>query len=253
MAALFRVLLASPALLFFATGPARADDATLDKARAYVGSEADLAAVHSLLFKGELTAVEAKGTTPGTPITAKLEIAFQKPDRQRITATAPDKIETTALNGYEAWQREIDPANPSAPRIGLLGRDAVKRLRANTFENLSFFRGIESVGGKVEDRGTVKLDGIDCVQIAFVHALDVVFIRSFDRATGRVVQTETDNGALIREEGEIRAAGLRFPKSIVTTNKLPDGTTRTIAVTFSEVAVNPELPDELFTVPPQMP
>jgi hypothetical protein len=250
MTILIRVLLIAPALVFLVTGAARADEATITKARAYLGTEADLSAVRSLLFKGDLTVVEKKG---GAPISAKLEIAFQKPDRQVITATAADKIETTALNGYEAWQREIDPANPGAPRIGLLGRDPIKRLRANTFENLSFYRGIESVGGKIEDRGTAKVDGVDCVKLAFVHAPDVVFIRSFARATGRLVQTETDNGGLIREEGEILAGGLRFPKRTVTTNTLPDGSLRTISITFSEVLVNPVLPEELFMIPAQMP
>ncbi len=250
MVSLTRAFLVSSAFLVLGSSLLCADEATITRARAYLGSEVDLAAVRSLLFKGDLTVVERKG---GTPIAAKLEIAFQKPDRQLITATAPDKIETTALNGYEAWQREIDPANPSTPRLGLLGREPIKRLRANTFENLSFYRGIECVGGRIEERGSAKVDGVDCVKLAFIHAADVVFIRSFDRATGRLVQTETDNGGVIREEGEILSGGLRFPKRTVTTNTLPDGSVRTISITFSEVIVNPVLPDELFVIPAQMP
>jgi outer membrane lipoprotein-sorting protein len=243
----FLVLLAS---LLVGLGHLRANEAAIARARAYLGSEADLAAVRSLLFKGELSVVGRQG---GTPITARIEIAFQKPDRQLITATAPDKIETTALNGYEAWQRDIDPANPSLTRVGLLGRDPIKRLRANTFENLSFYRGIEGVGGRVEDRGMVTIDGVECLKLAFIHAADVVFIRSFDRATGRLVQTETDNGGLIREEGEILSVGLRFPRRTTTTNTLPDGSVRAISITFSEVLVNPVLPDELFVIPAQIP
>jgi hypothetical protein len=250
MVSFTRAFLLSSAFLLIGSSVVRADEATITRARAYLGSEADLAAVRSLVFKGDLTVVERTG---GTPIAAKLEIAFQKPDRQRITATAPDKIETTALNGYEAWQREIDPANPGAPRLSLLGRDPIKRLRANTFENLSFYRGIESVGGRIEERGTAKIGGLECVKLAFIHAPDVVFIRSFDRATGRLVQTETDNGGVIREEGEILAGGLRFPKRTITTNTLPDGSVRTISITFTEVLVNPVLPDELFMIPAQMP
>ncbi len=251
MAAIFRVFLVSPVLLLLAAGHARADEAILNKARAYLGAEADLSAVQALLFKGDLTVTDTQG---GAPVSAKLEIAFKKPDRQIITATAPEKIETTALNGYEAWQREVDLSNPAAaPKIGLLGKDPIKRLRANTFENLSFYRGIACVGGRIEDRGEAMVDGVACVKVAFVHSPDVVFIRSFDRSTGRLMQTETDNGGVIREEGEIVAGRLRFPKRTITTNTLPGGVVRTIVITFSEIVVNPDLPDALFVIPAQLP
>jgi outer membrane lipoprotein-sorting protein len=251
MAAILRVFLVSPFFFLLAASQASADEAILNKARAYIGAEADLAAVHALLFKGDLTVTDSQG---GPPVAAKLEIAFKKPDRQIITATAVDKIETTALNGYEAWQKEVDLTSPaSAPRIGLLGREPIKRLRANTFENLSFYRGIECVGGRIEQRGISKIDGIECVKVAFIHSPDVVFVRSFDKTTGRMVQTETDSGGTIREEGEIVAGGLRFPKRTITTNTLPGGVVRTIVINFSEIVVNPELSDSLFATPAPTP
>ncbi|MEY4490107.1 MAG: hypothetical protein RIQ79_2615 [Verrucomicrobiota bacterium] len=250
MALFFRVLLVSPLVLFWAIGSARADDTIIDKARGYLGAEADLAAVHSLRFKGELSVAEGK---TAAPITAKLEIIFQQPDRQLIIATTPGKVETTALNGYEAWQMEVVPDKKATPRVSLLGRDSIKRLRANTFENISFYRGIASVGGRIEERGKAKVDGIDCIKIAFIHASNVVFIRSFDRKTGRLILTETDNGSEIRESGEIRAGNLRFPQRITTSNTLPNGSKRTITITYSEITVNPKLPDKLFVVPSLMP
>ncbi len=217
------------------------------KARAYLGSDADLNAVQSLRMVGQLEVSDSTNSSPGT---AQLEIIFQKPDRQRITATSDQRTETTALDGYDAWQRVSDPADPARWQVTLLGPDQIKRLRANTFENLSFFGNIEKVGGRIEDKGVVTVDGVACRKLAFVHGPGIVFTRSFDIATGRLMLTETDSGTSIREQGEIRSGGLRFPQKIITTNALPDGSKRVITVLFSSVEVNPTLDPSLFALPP---
>ncbi len=225
---------------------AQADPATLAKARAFLGSEAALDAVRSLRFVGQLEIVDAGEPASGA---AQLEILFQKPDRQRITATSDTRVETTALDGYDAWQRVSDTKDASQWQVTLLGPDQIKRLRANTFENLSFYRNIETVGGRIEDRGLATVDGVSCRKLAFVHGPGIVFTRSFDVATGRLVLTETESGTAIREEGEITAGGLRFPQRIITTNPMPDGSSRTIRVTFSSVEVNPSLDSAAFALP----
>lgn len=227
---------------------AHADPATLAKARAYIGPEAALDAVQALRFKGELSV--ADGQVDAGAASAQLEILFQKPDRQLITAISDSRTETTALDGYDAWQRVADPADPARWQVTLLGPDQIKRLRANTFENLAFFRNIERAGGYIEDKGTATVDGVACRKLAFVHGPGIVFTRSFDVATGRLVLTETDSGTAIREQGEIRAGELRFPQKIVTTNALPDGSQRTITVIFSSIEVNPTLDAALFAIPP---
>jgi hypothetical protein len=224
----------------------RADDALIAKARAQIGPESALTKVESLRFKGVLEVVDPNSSTPGT---ATIEIIFQRPDRQRITATNEGQTETTALDGYDAWQRVVDPRDPTRWQFSLLGTDQIKRLRANTFENLSFYRGIETVGGRIEDRGLATVDGVACRKLAFVHGPGIAFIRSFDVATGRLVLTETDGGTLIREEGDLRVNDLRFPKSITTISPMPDGTTRTIRVAFESVEVNPVIDTNLFLVP----
>jgi hypothetical protein len=218
----------------------------IGKARAYLGPDAVLDAVHTLRMLGQLEVVGADDASSGT---AKLEILFQKPDRQRITAVSETRTEITALDGYDAWSRVSDPQDPSKWQVTLLGPDQIKRLRANTFENLAFYRGLEARGARVEDRGEVIVDGIACRKFAFIHGPDIVFTRSFDVATGRLVLTETDSGTQIREEGEIKSGGLRFPERIITVNTLPDGSTRTIRVKFTEIAVNPQIDPSVFAVP----
>lgn len=217
------------------------------KARAYLGEDSALDAVQALRLLGKLEVIDAEGAAPGA---AQLEILFQKPDRQRITATSESRTEITALDGYDAWSRVSDPAQPSRWQVTLLGPDQIKRLRANTFENLAFYRGLEARGARVEDRGAATIDGVACRKFAFIHGPGIVFTRSFDAGTGRLVLTETEGGTKIREEGEIRSGGLRFPQRIVTVNALPDGGTRTIRVTFSEITVNPALDASWFAVPP---
>jgi outer membrane lipoprotein-sorting protein len=235
-----------PLGLIAAASSLHADDALISKARSFIGPEASLQAVESLRMMGELQVVDGAADSAGT---AKIEILFQKPDRQRITATSDSRTEITALDGYDAWSRVSDPQDPSLWQVTLLGPAQIKRLRANTFENLAFFRDLESRGARVEDRGLATVDGVACRRLAFVHGPDIIFIRSFDLATGRLVLTETDSGTQIREEGEMRSGGLRFPKQIVTVNTLENGEKRTIRVTFTEITVNPALDPQLFALP----
>ena len=226
----------------FASG---AEQEILTKARSYLGRDAALDGVTTLRYVGELEIVGADAADG----TAKLEIIFQKPNRQRVTATNGDRVETTALDGYDAWQRVTNQGDATW-QVRLLGPDQIKRLRANTFENLAFYRGIDREGGHIEDRGSATVDGVACRKLALVYGPGIVFTRSFDQAPGRLVLTETESGTQIRVEGEILINGLQFPKRIVTTNPMPDGSTRIIRVTFDQVEVNPVIDATAFSVPP---
>lgn len=229
-------------------GLARLED-TLRQARAYLGSDAVLDQVQSIRFTGTLNTLEDTPNGP-RPVTAQLEIIFQRPFFQRIVATSAGRVETTALDDYEGWQRVVDPANPSNWQLSLLSVDQVKRLRANTWENLAFYRGIERRGGRIDDLGMVQVDGQRARKLAFIHAPDIVFHRYFDPPTGKLLLTETEVGGRIREEGEIRAGGIRFPAKVITSSTLPDGSERAITVTFDRIEVNQPLPASTFAMPP---
>ncbi len=243
-----RFLFRISAVLVLLVTSVRADvqPGILTLARAYLGSEAALSGVNGLRMVGTLE-VSQTGATSAPP--AELEIVFQKPFRQRIKATTQSQVEVTSLDGYDAWQQVTDNSASSRWQVTLLGPDQIKRLRANTFENLAFYRGIESQAGRIEDRGTVTVDGIPCRQIAFIHAPDIVFVRNFELATGRLVMTQTDSGTQIREEGKIKVSGLLFPQSMTTTAQMPDGAVRTIRVTFSSIEVNPVIAASTFAIP----
>ncbi|MSU47722.1 MAG: hypothetical protein EXS37_01270 [Opitutus sp.] len=224
-----------------------AEPAIFAKARASIGTEAALAGLKSVHYTGTLVT-----TAPGDPAKesrAALDIIFQRPDQQRIMATSSTTIEVTALDGYDGWQRVQDAADATKWRQTLLGTDQIKRLRANTWENLSFFRGIEKIGGRLEDQGAKTIDGVNCQKLAFFHGSNIVFYRYFDVATGRLVLTETEAGGTIREQGETIVSGIRFPKSIVTTTKGAKGETQTVTILFDKITVNESVPAAQFGVP----
>ena len=226
-----------------------AEPPIIAKARAFVGTEAALNNLNSIHYTGTLITADPKD--PAKQTRAAMEIIFQKPEQQRIKATTDKTIETTALDGYDGWQRVQDAADPTKWRQTLLGTDQIKRLRANTWENLSFFRGIEKIGGKLEDQGTKTIDGVTCQKIAFIHGPNIVFYRYFEVATGKLVYTETEAGGTIREKGEMIVNGIRFPRSIITSSGTKDaqGEVQTVTINFDKITVNQTIPAKEFAVP----
>ena len=224
-----------------------AEPAIIAKARAFLGPEATLDGVKSVHYVGTL--VTADPADPSAQTRAAVEIVFQKPGQQRINITYDKATEQTALDSYDAWQRQQDASDANKWRQTLLSADQIKRLRANTLENLTFFRGLARQGGKIEEQGTATIDGVTCQKIAFIHAPNIIFTRYFDTATGRLVLTETEAGGAIREQGETIVSGVRFPKTIITVTKTPNGKSQTVTITFDKITVNETFPSSFFAVP----
>ena len=218
------------------------------KARAFAGTESALNAIETVHYSGTLVTADPADATKQT--VAQIEIVMQKPDRQRVTIKSDKTIESTALDGYEGWTRVAAADDPTKWQQTLLGADGVKRLRANTWENLAFFRGLEREGGSVEDKGTTTVDGVRCQKVAFVHSPTIVFTRYFDVTTGKVVLTETEAGGTIREKGEVVVNGVRFPHAVVTTTQNQAGQDQSVTITFDKITLNEALPVGYFAVPP---
>jgi outer membrane lipoprotein-sorting protein len=242
-----RLLLATGAALAFTVVPRAAEPAIIAKARAYVGPEAALNGVKSIHFVGTL--VTSSSIDPKSAERAAVEIYFQAPEQQRIQATSSKSIEVTALDGYDAWQRQQDATDSTKWQVKLLSADQIKRLRANTWETLDFYRGIERHGGRIEDQGSTTMDGVGCEKLAFIYAPNIIFYRFIDATSGHLVSTETESGTTIHEQGELMAGGIRFPKTIVTVTKSNTGQTQTITLTFEKITVNEAFPAKQFAVP----
>ncbi|MBI2518238.1 MAG: hypothetical protein HYV95_15255 [Opitutae bacterium] len=230
-------------------------DAWIAKARAALGSDSALDAVWSVHFKGTLETTQQVPSKADpkvmttVPLRLGIDIVFQKPYRQRIVLRSDKVVETTALDGYDGWMRRADANKEDQWQLTLLDPNQIKRLRANTWENLSFYRGIERLGGNIQLRGEETVDGKPCVKLLFSHADNITFLRYFDKDTGRLVKTVTETGGEIREEGETIIDGVRYPKKLF--NKTPTGDVTTI--TFDSIKVNENLPASEFAVPTLLP
>jgi hypothetical protein len=223
------------------------EPAIIAKARAFLGTEAALDAVKSVKFAGTVTTTDSTDASKKTQAT--IEIIVQHPDQQRVVAKSAKGVETTAVDGYEGWQRFQDGTNPQNQRLVVLRPDGVKRLRAQAWENLAFYRGLEKRGGQIEERGDQTIDGIACRKVAFIHAPNIVFVRYFDLATGRLVQTDTDDGGTTREVGEQTVNGVRFPKKMNMTVKGPKGEVQMVNISLDSVTVNETFPSAVFRMP----
>ncbi len=224
-----------------------AEPTIIAKARAHIASEAVLNGLKTVHFLGTLSAPDP--ADPTKVVTMAMDIVFQRPMQQRITTVSAKGTDHTALDGYDAWQRFEDKADAAKGRQVILPVDQVKRLRANTWENLAFFRGIESVGGKLEDQGPAQIDGVACQKIAFIHAPNIMFVRYFELATGRLVQTETETGGRIREQSEMIVSGIRFPRVLTTESKDAKGVWQKVTIAFDKVIVNETFDGKHFAVP----
>jgi hypothetical protein len=229
-------------------------DAIIARARAYLGPDATLEAITSIHYVGTLAGEETVKDKDGKeirrPFKGTIDLIFQKPYLQRVVLVSYKGTETTGLDDFEAWRRLELATDPTHWRLALLDKDQVKSQRANTWENLAFFRGIERRGGHVEDLGPVTIDGHACEKLAFVHEPGLTFYRYFDTATGQLILTETENGNLTREQGEMMVNGMRFPKSLINISKDPaTGRENTVTIMLDKVTLNESFPESLFAVP----
>jgi hypothetical protein len=237
-------------------------DAIIAKARAYLGPDVTLDAITSIHYVGMLAGEEIAKDKDGKPVKDKegkeiwnpfkgsIDLIFQKPYCQRVTLVSYKGTEITALDDYEAWRHLQEATDAKRWSLMLLDKDQVRSQRANTWENMAFYRGIERRGGHVDDLGPVTIDGHRCEKLAFVHEPGLTFYRSFDTTTGQLILTETENGNLTREQGEVMVNGVRFPKSLVSITKDPaTGRENTIVITLDKITLNEIFPESLFAVP----
>jgi hypothetical protein len=246
MISIFRMSLIAAAVVCLTGATRAAEPEIITKARARLAPDEVLDAVQSLHFVGTL--VRPDPSDRSKEQVSAVEIFLRKPDRQRIIVTTDRLVEDTALDGYDAWDRIAEKSDPRKSKVTLLSTQQIRQMRADVWQNLAFFRGIERTGGSIEDHGAVTIDGVVCEKISFVHTSGVIYDRYFEQATGRLVFTGNDVNN-IREQGEMITGGIRFPKKIVITRKLEDGQPLVQTLTFDKITVNEPLANDLFEIP----
>jgi hypothetical protein len=248
---LLRLLFLVPAAL-----AARADEPPIiAKARAYLGSEEAISAVRSVHLQGTFVTGDPQEAAAAKTPPSTVDIIFQKPYQQHMVVTSKEGIRTLALDGYDGWERMQFPANTPNPTLRLLVPDQIRVLRADVWENLGYYRGLEAEGGQTQDQGPATIDGVACEKIAFIHGWtpdgtpSPAYYRYFELATGRLVHTQTSGGLDIREEGEQQVSGIRFPKRIVSSRRVGSTTSPDTTLNLDTVTINEVFPASLFAVP----
>lgn len=242
-----RSFLAAAALLTASASlPAAAEEpAVIAKARARLAPDDVLDGIRSIHYVGTLTGMDP--TDPQKSLTASIEIFLQKPAQQRIVVTSATEIDISALDDYDAWHRTVERNHPERWHQSQMGVEQIKQLRADVWQNLYFYRGIEKIGGRVEDMGPATIEGVACEKVGFHHSDTLVYLRYFNRETGELVYTGTaDNN--IREQGEMRVGGIRFPKTLLI-SQTTNGVESKRTIEFEKITVNEPLPESLFAVP----
>jgi hypothetical protein len=225
---------------------AGAEPAVIGLARAYLGPESSLDSVRAIHFRGTLDRVDPDHAERGVEH-ARLDLIVVKPDRQRQIVRGEKVTETTVLDGYEAWDYLADNADPSKHVMTWLRASDIKALQATTWENLYFYRGRPG-DASVVDKGPATVEGIACERIDFVHTPTIIFERYFDRDSGRLVHTIVGKEEL-REDGELRVDGIRFPRTVVSTRKTASGKDLTSTVTFESIVLNEPESASTFAAP----
>jgi outer membrane lipoprotein-sorting protein len=237
---------------FLSAASAQTSEQIIAKARAYLGGEAALNAIQSVHFVGTLETVQTTAEGPKRQ-TFGLEIRVQKPCQQLIVTTSPEFVDSTGLDEYSGWDLTQKGGSQGGLQLTPFGPAQVKRLRANTWENLYFFKGIEKRGGRSEVVGLDQVDGHSALKVAFIHDVGIVFTHYFDPATGKVLLSETDQGGSNRNEGEIMVNGVRFPQKVIQTMKGRDAKNQpveqTMTMTFNKITCNERFPSSDFELP----
>jgi hypothetical protein len=238
VAKVFGVMIAT--MLFSIQGLTGATDpevtAILAKARSYVGDEAILNSVKSLKFKGTIST--ANGDVGG------IEIHLRSPYQQLQVLSGNGIVQEFGLNDYEAWKKVYRSDNPDDYNLIPSNSDQLKRVRANTFENLKFFSSESNFQRKLEYLGQETVAGELVERVKVVYG-SMYYIRNFKVSTGQLLLTEIETGEQIQESGEIKVGGIKFPKTLIS---MIDGK-EIHRINFESVEVNPGFDDSLFALP----
>lgn len=238
-------------------------DEIIAQARAKIGTEAALNSVKTLTYEAKVFDASDKQVgslvlrykAPGKRSEYTLRTIIvpvpPKPDTPKYTPpeTISFQVESTlATNGLEAFVKQ-ENINTKESRITPLGGQQLAVLKDYCAADLGFFSVPKD--GKVVFVGETKRGDKDCYELEYTYAGGTKFRRWFDKKTFASVGQQiagAENAAaepVVMDEGEIVAAGIKFPKKNI---HYRDGKKEN-TVEFTNVIINEEIPDSVFNFP----
>lgn len=219
--------------------PGREAEAVIAMARAHLGSEADLRGIRTLQYRGSIE-------SPDQNRSGTLILTLKKPLKQRIEIiTAEGVTEITAVNGYEGWTHKRDES-AGTEEVRVMNPQNLNRMLVSTWENLNFFLEPKEQHGKTRFIGATEYRGRSAYELHVTYPGGrPYFRRFFDRHSGELIASLTDDGLEFVESGMIRAAGILFPRKVEALRE----NRRVHVIKFDTVEVNIPIEDGIFEYP----
>lgn len=226
--------------LSWATLSASEVEETLKKARAQVGTEAALKAVETLQYEGTIYDKDNQ-------LVGQLKLSFARPNNQRLEIVKDGFLEVTAVSRYSGYFQRFDGDGKSV-FLKAMNVSQVKRLQANSYENLNFFSGPRQTrSGKITLEEKSIRDERNAHLLKFAYPDGFFYARYFDADTGELMATTSSDDDFVRiEEGDIVVKGVTFPKEVKTLDKDANLLNR---VVFEKILVNEGVDESLFELP----
>ncbi len=216
----------------------KATEDIVSKAREYLGGDEVLLNIKTIYYEGEFENVlSGDGGT--------MKIWLEKPLKYRMVSETQNIKQIIVVNDYDGWSQTFDKKTKTKSLAFVFSGKDLKRTRATVWENLNFFTNLDMLRGTVIYQGEVKIENQDAVLIKFDYGDDIYFKRYFNKQTGRLMQTASDLGIMLKEIGEQKINGILFPTSIFTykDDKVIN------SMTFKDIRINEQFDEELFTEP----
>lgn len=211
-------------------------DEVITLARKHLGSEELLNNVKSLTYIGMINQTRDQSAK-------EMILQLKHPYKQRLIAKDQEATETLVSDGYEGFfKREY--ADPSMDTVvSYLTIERIKKMRITTLENLNFYRTTGEFGAVQTYAGLAVKRGRRCYRLVTQYPNGNEFTRFIDVKDGQLISTKDTEDTEIIEIGEKIVDGIRFPRSLeaYAEGKLVS------SITFTDIIVNPELEDSLFT------
>jgi len=215
-------------------------DEIIQRARASVGSEADLKAVKSITFKGSILY--------GNGSTGTIELAYKKPYFHRLKSVIDNALEISGLDDTEGWIKSAPAATPENWNLVILEADQVYNMRAKVSESLNFYARPTGRSSRVTYEGEHDIEGRTCHALLYYHGSGVWNLNYFDKETGSFAKTVNSKGIEFFERGEMMIDGIRFPKKLISVIHSEQGR-GTMEISLNSIVLNKQYSDDVFKMP----